>query len=169
MRITAGHPYFVQIIGNKLVQDYLEHGRYYFGLQDINRVLDAVLMGGALHFDYLWNQSSSTEQLLLAAMARVIPREGGAATTADITRQLERFDLSLRQVHLLGAVKSLLARELISTDDDFRRFEFKIDLVRLWLDRYQRFGVVAEAYREAALRGLTPDRDALALAAVAES
>lgn len=147
-RITAGHPYFVQLIGNKLVDYYLKFNKFYLTLQDVNRVLDDVIMGGTLHFDYLWGDSSPIEQLILAAMARIIAREGGAASVAEISSLLERFGLNLSQSQILIAVRSLVTRELIITDADLRQFEFKIDLVRLWLDRYQRFGAVAEMFRE---------------------
>jgi len=147
-RITAGHPYFVQLLGNKLVDYYLNQKNFYLTLQDVNQVIDDVLMGGALHFDYLWKESSLIEQLLLAAMAKVISREGGAATLSDVTVLLDRFGLALERMNIVSAVKSLAARDMIVTDSDFHQFEFKIDLVRLWLERYQRFGAVAEAYRE---------------------
>jgi len=147
-RITAGHPYFVQLLGNKLVDYYLNQGKFYLTLQDVNLVLDEVLVGGALHFDYLWGQSSLTEQLLLAAMAQIISREGGVATLADISRLFDRFDLKLDQINILTAIRLLMTRDLLITDADFRQYEFKIDLVRLWLERYQRFGVVAESYRQ---------------------
>jgi hypothetical protein len=81
-------------------------------------------------------------------MARVIDHEGGTAILSDIVRLLSRFHLALEQSQIQAAASSLAIRELIHQDVDSRRFEFKIDLVRLWLDRYQRFGAVAEAFRK---------------------
>ena len=147
-RITAGHPYFVQIIGNKLVDYYLETNKFYLTLQDVNQVLEDVIMGGALHFDYLWADSSPMEQLLLAAMARNIAREGGVTSLAELVTLFARFSLDVRQTEILTAVRSLKTRQLINTDNDLRLYEFKIDLVRLWLNRYQGFGAAAEMYRE---------------------
>jgi hypothetical protein len=148
VRITAGQPYFVQLIGSKLVDDYIDHGRFYFGLQDVNRVIDAVLVSGGNQFDYLWDQSTPVEQVVLAAMARVIKREGAAASLTDIMRLLDRFELSVTRTQVLTAVRSLLTRDLLISDPDLRQFEYKIDLVRLWLDQYKGFGIVVEAYRE---------------------
>ena len=126
------------------------HGRFYFGLQDVNRVLDAVLVGGANQFDYLWEQSSAIEQVVLAAMARVIKREGTAASLSDLMRLLDRFEVGVSRTQVLTAVRSLLTRDLLVSDADLRQFEYKIDLVRLWLDQYKGFGIVVEAFRERA-------------------
>jgi len=147
-RITAGHPYFVQLLGNKLVDYYQQEGKFYLTLQDVNRVLEEVIVGGALHFDYLWSESTPQEQLTLAAMTRIISREGGVASVADILALLERFEVKFSQQQLLAAARTLVTRDLVITDSDFSHFEFKIDLMRLWLDRYQRFGIVVEVYRD---------------------
>ena len=104
-------------------------------------------MGGALHFDYLWGESSLEERLLLSTMARTIGREGGVATLGEITGILERFDLEVGPTTVQAAARTLVGRQLLATDVDLRQYEFKFDLLRLWLDRYQRFGVVAEEYR----------------------
>lgn len=146
-RITAGHPYFVQLLGSKLVDHYIKHGNFYLTLQDVNQVLSDTITAGTYHFDYLWDQSTATEKILLTAMARTIPREGGTASLGDIMRLFDRFDLDVDRASVLAAVQSLTTRELLLADADLRQFEFKFDLLRLWLDQYKPFGTQVESYR----------------------
>ena len=117
------------------------------GLQDVNEVLQEVITGGTLHFDHVWAESSAVERLVLTAMARLITNEGGVASWAETEHLLSRYDLRLSRNDLLGAVRALITRDLVMADEDVRQLEFKIDLLRMWLLRYQRFAVIAEGYQ----------------------
>ncbi|MBI1924119.1 AAA-like domain-containing protein, partial [Candidatus Poribacteria bacterium] len=54
IRATAGHPYFVQLLCSSLTDYYIKTKKYYITLQDVNRILNDVLQGGVVHFDFIW-------------------------------------------------------------------------------------------------------------------
>jgi len=145
IRMTAGHPYFVQLICSLLTNDYIKTKKFSITLQDVNRILKDVLEGGAVHFDFIWKESSPDEQLILAVLANIITREGAAAGLSDVENILKKYGLAIEANRIAEAVKSLVTREVLEADlETFRWYQFKIDLIRLWVNRYQSLGIIVD-------------------------
>ena len=149
IRVTAGHPYLMQLICSFLTDYYVETKKYHITLQDVRRILDKVLEGGAIHFDFIWKESSSNEQLILTVLANTLTREGDALELSDLENVLKRYELDMEHNQITDAVKSLVKREIVEADQEtFRRYKFKIDLIRLWVQRYQSLGIIVDTLRK---------------------
>ncbi|MBI1923960.1 hypothetical protein HYR99_06890 [Candidatus Poribacteria bacterium] len=127
---------------------YIKTKKYYITLQDVNRILNDVLQGGVVHFDFIWQESSPEEQLILATLANIMTREGAGAGLIDVENMLKKYDVSMGPDQITEVVKSLVAREIVEADlETFRRYQFKIDLIRLWVNRYQSLGIIADTLK----------------------
>jgi hypothetical protein len=144
LRVTAGHPYFLQLTCHALVNHANREQRAYLTIQDVNSVLDEMVELGEAHFAFLWEQSSPSEQLMLSALTRLLGREPTVTATQvvellaerGITRDLQDVTETLRQL-----VERDVIRELAGQPP---RYEYKVELVRLWIERYKALGRVVE-------------------------
>jgi len=57
-RVTAGHPYFLQLLCHSLVNQHNKAKRSYTTVADVNSALDEILASGEAHFIYLWTEST---------------------------------------------------------------------------------------------------------------
>jgi hypothetical protein len=143
-RVTAGHPYFLQLTCHALVNRANRERRNYLTIQDVNEVLEAMVELGEAHFAFLWEQSSWPEQLVLAALSQLLGREP-AVTTTQVVALLKERGVDLALVEVTGTLRRLVARDILrETAGQPPRYEYKIELVRLWVDRYKALGRVIE-------------------------
>src|SRR5260370_7166670 len=70
--ISAGHPYFLQLLSHSLVNRHNKTQRNYITIADVNAALDEIMASGEAHFMYLWTESKPQERLSLAALIRPI-------------------------------------------------------------------------------------------------
>jgi hypothetical protein len=75
-RVTAGHPYFLQLLCHSLVNRHNRNGRSYVTVEDVTTALDEILSAGEAHFIYLWNESSLAERQVLTALSRMMQLTG---------------------------------------------------------------------------------------------
>jgi hypothetical protein len=74
LRVTAGHPYFLQLVCYTLVKQANQQKTGYVTISDVNVALDEMLRLGEVHFAYLWQRSSHAERAVLAAAAHLSDR-----------------------------------------------------------------------------------------------
>lgn len=144
LRVTAGHPYFLQLICHALVNHANRQRRSYLTIQDVNNVLDEMVELGEAHFAFLWEQSSPAEQLILAALNRLLSQEPTVTAVQLLELLGERgVEIQLHTVRetLRGLVERDIVREVTGQPP---RYEYKIELVRLWVERYKALGRVVE-------------------------
>ena len=143
-RLTAGHPYFLQLTCHALVNRANREQRNYLTIQDVNEVLGSMVELGEAHFAFLWEQSSWPEQLVLAALSQLLGREP-AVTTTQVVALLNERGLDMAIAEVTGTLRRLVARDILrETAGQPPRYEYKIELVRLWVDRYKALGRVIE-------------------------
>ena len=61
LRVTAGHPYFVQLVCYALVKRANAERTGYVTISDVNATLDEMLSLGEVHFAYLWQRSTHAD------------------------------------------------------------------------------------------------------------
>jgi hypothetical protein len=146
MRVTAGHPYFLQLICHALVNRANREGRGYLTIRDVNDTLAELVELGEAHFAFLWEQSSPAEQLILAALMRLLARTPTVTATQIVELLAERgrpLELQLVREALRRLTERDIVRELGESPP---RYEYKVDLVRLWVERYKALGRVIEEF-----------------------
>ncbi|MBE7552239.1 MAG: VCBS repeat-containing protein [Anaerolineales bacterium] len=144
IRVTAGHPYFLQLICHALVNRANREARNYLTIRDVNDTLLELVELGEAHFAFLWEQSSPTEQLILAALMRLLARTP-TVTTTQIAELLAERGRSLELQVVRDALRRLTERDVVrELGESPPHYEYKVDLVRLWVERYKALGRVIE-------------------------
>ncbi|MFN2135288.1 MAG: AAA family ATPase, partial [Candidatus Promineifilaceae bacterium] len=72
LRVTAGHPYFLQLVCYTLVKEANRERTGYVTISSVNAAVDEMLSLGEVHFAYLWQRSSLAERAILAAVAHLM-------------------------------------------------------------------------------------------------
>lgn len=133
-RVTAGHPYFTQLVLHEAIVYHNETERNYLTVTDVDQVLRRIVERGEAHFKYIWAESSPEEQTILRALTECL-----VATEAITTKQLQKF-LSERGYEWgetwETALRSLLDRDIITRGAiGGSLVRFKVDLIRLWIEQ----------------------------------
>lgn len=156
-QVTAGHPYFLQLLCYALVNAHNRSGRSYTTVADVEGVLEEILTLGSAHFAFLWESSTGDERAVLLALTQLLARLGQArwpvagATPGDVMTLLSERGLDLEHSAVAAALRSLTDREIlseVSSGGDARaagqRYVFCVGLVALWVERFKSLSRVME-------------------------
>ncbi|MDX1615712.1 MAG: hypothetical protein R3300_15475, partial [Candidatus Promineifilaceae bacterium] len=134
LRVTAGHPYFLQLVCYALVNRANTERRGYVTISDVNAALEQMLRLGEVHFAYLWQRSTYGERALLAALARASDQDQ-PFHLEDLVDYLERYNIRLDAAEATAAVGRLIQREIVRelADQHTPTYELRIGLVGLWV------------------------------------
>jgi len=144
LRVTACHPYFLQLICHALVNHANRERRGYLTIQDVNDILEEMLELGEAHFAFLWEQSGSQERLVLASMTRLLSREP-TVTASQVAELLAERGAAMEVEQITEALRRLVERDVVrEVGGQPPRYEYKVELVRLWMERYKALGKVME-------------------------
>lgn len=132
-RVTAGHPYFLQLVCYTLVKRANVQRTGYVTISDVNAALEEMLRLGEVHFAYIWQRSTYTERALLAAVAHLMERDV-PFHPADLVQYLEQYGFRFDPTEVTAGLNRLVEREIMReiTDEGTTFYELKIGLVGLW-------------------------------------
>ncbi len=134
IKVTAGHPYFAQLVLHEMVVLHNETQRSYMTVMDVDNGLERIVERGEAHFKFIWSESSEEERLVLQAMAELLV--GADAVNVNDMRTF----LAERNYHSLDdwqqALLDLEGRDILKRPSvKSPMYRFKVDLIRLWIDR----------------------------------
>lgn len=134
LRVTAGHPYFLQLVCYTLVKRANTEKKPYITVSDVNAGLEEMLRLGEAHFAYLWQRSSPTERALLTAAANLMDNNT-PLHPEEFIRYLESFGIELEPTEVTDALNSLVDRDILRevTEEAATLYELRIGLVGLWV------------------------------------
>jgi outer membrane protein assembly factor BamB len=133
LRVTAGHPYFLQLVCYTLVKRANAQRNGYVTISDVNATLDEMLSLGEVHFAYLWQRSSRTERALITAVSHLMDRHT-AFHPEDLTEYLAQYDFKLQPAEVTAALNRLVERDIMREvpEGATTLYELRIGLVGLW-------------------------------------
>jgi ligand-binding sensor domain-containing protein/AAA+ ATPase superfamily predicted ATPase len=137
VRLTAGQPFYTQVVCQNVV-DYLnEHERNALGKRDLDHVVAEIVDHPLPQMIYSWEALSPDEKVVLALLAESLDSDGtGWASASDLVGLIGRIhapvDLSENTIHL--TLEELFRSELLEKNA-FEEYRFRIDLLRLWVRR----------------------------------
>ena len=136
--MTAGHPYFLQLVCYTLVKRANSKRRSYVTISNVNAALDEMLSLGEMHFAYLWQRSTRAEKALLTAVSHMMD-QGISFHPADMVQYLEPYGITLSPAEVTAALKSLVERDILReiTEGATALYELKIGLVGLWVAKHK--------------------------------
>lgn len=136
LRMTAGHPYFLQLVCYALIKRANEQGGGYITISDVNAAVEEMLRLGTSHFGFLWERSTTNERLLLMAIAHLIPRDTPFRPT-DLTHALQPLNIHLNPQEVTNALNRLVEREIMQeiAEGPTTLYALRIGLVGLWVEQ----------------------------------
>lgn len=144
VRLTAGHPYFTQLLCHVLVNRCNDDDRNYVTIQSVREALDELLQLGRTHLTYVWKTSDEITRLCLAALADLRARVD-RVTAAAIANRLGDYGLELSPGRVHRAMASLADRDLVVEEQDTpTTFSFTAQLYAHWLRRYRQLSRVVD-------------------------
>jgi hypothetical protein len=134
MQVTAGHPYFAQVVCHEMVAYHNETERNYLTATCVDQVLGRIIERGEAHFKYIWAGASPEEQRIMLALVDLLPDADAGATPTQIAEEAERKGYGLSDEDLLRAVARLQAKDIVTRSGrQSRLYRFRIDLIRRWI------------------------------------
>ena len=137
LRVTACHPYFLQLMCYALVGFHNREKVNYLSGQDVSQAMEQVVELGEGHLSLLWADCSLEEQSVLIALSRLLDSDW-AADSESIAAQLISDGYSTDPAQVTKIMKELAGREIIRpVGGEPIAYEYKVDLVRLWVECYR--------------------------------
>jgi hypothetical protein len=150
-QVTAGHPYFLQLLCHSLVNRHNKTERNYVTVADVNAALEDILASGEAHFMYLWMEASPEERLVLAALSRMTPLTG-RVTLVQVVDYLAERGVSLERRVISDALHRLTLRNVLTTSGEAdpaigEAYRWRLGLLGLWVEKYRSLSRVIEEVR----------------------
>jgi ligand-binding sensor domain-containing protein/AAA+ ATPase superfamily predicted ATPase len=135
-RLTAGQPFYTQVICQNVVDYMNEHRQNWVKVADLGQVITEIVDNPLPQMIYTWEVLSDDEKLGLSLLGEVLADGLAYATAGELRASVKANDypVNLSENTLRLTLEEMFRRELLEKDpaDGFR---FKIDLLRLWIRR----------------------------------
>jgi ligand-binding sensor domain-containing protein len=135
-RLTAGQPFYTQVICQNVVDYMNEHRQNWVTVADLGHVITDIVDNPLPQMIYAWDALSDDEKLGLSLLGEVLPDGIAYATAGELRASVKANDypVNLSENTIRLTLEEMFRRELLEKDtaDGFR---FKIDLFRLWIRR----------------------------------
>ncbi len=144
LRVTAGHPYFVQYICHEIVNMARRERKNFVALRDVDRALQTTVHETTGIIRHAYMSLSQQEQIVLAAIARITDDGRPYVGLEDIGETLRQDDINLSKRDLFETLRHLVERDFVTErggESAGRQYRFTMELVRVWLeqnDEYRR-------------------------------
>jgi ligand-binding sensor domain-containing protein len=135
-RLTAGQPFYTQVICQNTV-DYLnENRRNWIVTADVARIIDDIVDNPLPQMIYTWEGLSDDEKIVLSLLAESLPDGVSFATAAEprASVELNNYPVHLSETTIRLTLEEMFRREMLDKDIA-GGFRFKMDLFRLWVRR----------------------------------
>jgi hypothetical protein len=134
MQVTAGHPYFAQVVCHEMVAYHNEAERNYLTVTHVDQVLERIIERGEAHFKYIWAGATPDEHKVMLSLTDLLPDADATATPGQVADELERKGYELSEEDLTRALAHLQAKDIVTrSGPQSSLYRFKIDLIRRWI------------------------------------
>jgi hypothetical protein len=142
IRLTAGHPYFVQLVCHYMVDLRNRSRSPVITVQHVRDAIPDILAQAEGHLIHLWHAASPMDRLVMASAARVLAGQD-SVQASDLVEQFAAYRVDQDPQKILLAEEALAGREIFERlDEDPPRYRFKVELIRRWIERNQPLSVV---------------------------
>jgi hypothetical protein len=137
VRLTAGQPFYTQVVCQNVVDFLNEHEQNALGSRDLDRVVAEIVDHPLPQMIYSWEALSPDEKVVLSLLAESLAGDGSTwVSAADLAALVDRIDapvdLSENTIHL--TLEELFRSEILEKNA-FEEYRFRIDLLSLWIRR----------------------------------
>jgi len=137
LRLTAGHPFYTQVVCQALVDRMNERRSVVVEAADVDEVAEALADSPLPQTVYWWKSLPLLARVigsLLAAAAdgpsRYVP---AAVIEADLRAHRREYGFEVRRASLRGMLERMVEQEDLEAGDPRDTYRFRMDLIRRWL------------------------------------
>lgn len=140
-QLTADQPYLIHLMCRAIVDYCNDMRKTYVTINDVNIVLREVMQTIHFHFDWLWDQISPEERVVLSALAEGSKEEGRWLTLDEIVELYQHNHIYFKREHLLSSLRTLIDADIIEDKSkdyatlDSSKFRIPVSLIQRWLLR----------------------------------
>lgn len=145
LQITSGHPYFTQLICHCIFNKWQRVPKSSIHADDVGSVVEEVVELSAPVLKFVWEGSNPVEKVVLAILASRMEDIKKPIGRREIKRRWKNLKLPGPEGEVDAAIQSLITRDVITGKD---KYQFTIDLQRLWVQKYHRPEWVKEEVAE---------------------
>ncbi|MDZ7344444.1 MAG: ATP-binding protein, partial [candidate division KSB1 bacterium] len=131
--LTAGQPFYTQMICQNLVYHLNEVEKYHVELEDLSTVVNSIIDNPPPQMIFNWGEHSPERKLALSLLAEFADAPGVFLSAGDICRAIAKHKLGIDLSK--GQINSILT-ELFQDDyvvQKDRQYGFRLDLYRRWV------------------------------------
>jgi hypothetical protein len=135
--LTAGQPFYTQVLCQSIIDHLNEVGKYTVTLDDLHVVVDEIIENPLPQMIFAWSSLSDLEKLGLSIIAE-LSKEHDAPVQYERIRDFpaeEKIGYTVDDNKLHETVERLFQHDLLSKDEMTDSYTFKMDLWRRWLTR----------------------------------
>jgi len=133
-RLTAGQPFYTQVICQNAVDYINEHRRNWIVSSDLGKIVDDIVDNPPPHMIYAWEGFSDDEKIVASVLAERLGSGSAFSTAADLKIRIQsnNYPVHLSEYTIRLTLEEMLRREILDKDagDGFR---FRMDLFREWV------------------------------------
>jgi hypothetical protein len=135
-RLTAGQPFYTQVICQNFVDYMNEHRQNWATVNDLSHVIAEIVDNPLPQMIYTWDALSDDEKLGLSLLGEVLADGVAYATARELRTSVKANDypVNLSENTIRLTLEEMFRRELLEKDSS-GAFRFKIDLLRMWIRR----------------------------------
>jgi type I restriction enzyme M protein len=142
IRLTAGHPYFVQLLCHYMVDFRNRSHLQTITVQHVRDAIRDILVQAEGHLTHLWRTAPPLYQLVMASASRVLARQD-SVQASDVVEQLAAYRVDQDPQQVLSAAEALAGQEIFERlEGDPPRYRFRVELIRRWIERNQPLSLV---------------------------
>jgi hypothetical protein len=151
-RLTHGHPFFTQLLCHSLVELQRRNQKRLVSLSDVDTASRDLVKTGQSHFAYIHDQRSPVSRVLLAGVA-AWSGPGRSILAAEIVSRYAAFRLRTTAGAVTKALEELVDRGILVSDTSGgeNTYQFRLELVRMWVESHRRFEQELSHYGENAV------------------
>jgi len=136
LEVTHGHPYYTQLVCNRLFARWARQGGDEVRVSDVEAVLDEAAEQGMASLQYAWEEASDAAKVVLAALTKLMADRNQPIRSSDLRAIVAAQEIDLSRHAVNVALQELVAREVLYRVEG--GYKFTVDLMRLWVQQYQR-------------------------------
>jgi uncharacterized protein YkwD len=141
MQITSGHAYYTQLVCHSIFNRWQQDHQSPITAQAVDAILDEVVERGLAVLKHVWEESTPGEKAVLAGLAAAMGDRNRPIGPHEVNRAWQQHGVTLPDSEHAKAIKGLIARDVIVGQE---KYEFAIELQRLWVQKYERLEWVKE-------------------------
>ncbi len=136
VRLTAGQPFYTQVICQNIVDFLNEQERHYVLRADVLTIVEEVVNNPLPQMIYFWEALSDDEKLVLALVADTLVDEQDVVSSTRLAARITEcsYPMTLSEATIRLTLEELFRRELLEKYGA-DAFAYRVDLLRYWIRR----------------------------------